>query len=75
MDFGQNNEALIKNFQLMDQAPKKSSTIEYIENVLKKGVDTIKDASWAIGVSALFIAYPIAISVLDDRFILSKSKI
>lgn len=66
---------LMKDFPMMDQAPKKSSTLEQFGNILKNGVDAIKDAAWTIGVSILFVAYPIAISVLDDRFILSKSKI
>lgn len=62
-------------FEQNEQAPSKNSSIERIETALKNGVEVIKDAAWAIGISALFIAYPLAISVLDDRFILSKSKI
>lgn len=52
-----------------------NGSIEYLENLFKSGVGIIKDAAWAIGISILFIGYPIAISVLDDRFILSKAKV
>ena len=62
-------------FEQNEQVPSKNSSIERIETALKNGVEVIKDVAWAIGISALFIAYPLAISVLDDRFILSKSKI
>ena len=52
-----------------------SNSIRSLSNILKSSVNAIKDAAWAIGVSILFVGYPIAISVLDDRFLLSKAKV
>lgn len=52
-----------------------------VQNNYKKVVNFIKpyftgvtDIAWAVGTSALILLYPLAISILDDRFLKKKAK-
>lgn len=45
------------------------------ESFFHKALNFINEAAWGLGISTLFVLYPLSILVLDDRFILSKSAI
>ena len=54
--------------------PQPKTTKEKILDAAKNCYNRVVDVAWIVGVSAIIIAYPIAISVLDDRFIMSKMR-
>ena len=46
--------------------------IKGVSNVLSKTLTFTKDIAWAVGTTVLIVGYPLALSILDDRYIRKK---
>lgn len=46
-----------------------ATTISKIKTALLNGIDILKEAAWEIGTTILIIGYPLALGIIDDRFL------
>lgn len=50
-----------------------ATTISRIKTALWNGIDLLKEAAWEIGTTILIIGYPLALGIIDDRFLENPS--